>query len=109
MADLQQRLDAPIIDLTAARTVSQVATILRTEGITGRPGNCASCPIALLVSKRLGGLPVKVRLGEIEAYASLDDNTPSAVVWQPDAVGEFIELFDRSFTPDNLLDLVAQK
>lgn len=106
-SDLQQRLEEAVVDLGGCVTAEEVADILRANGIKGRKGSCASCPIALLVSKRLGGLPVRVELAEIRAYGGTDPESPVAKVWQPEAVGDFITEFDNSRTPSYLLDLVA--
>ena len=110
MSDLQQRLEAAVADLREAVTWQDVADILRTVGIKGRPGNCARCPIALLVSKRLGGLPVRVEMGAIHAFTSPDPDAYIAVAEQSDAVRSFIEYFDYidvRFASAELRDLVA--
>lgn len=106
--DLQEQLVAAVADLDRAETAAEVAAILRAEGITGKPGSCVSCPIALLVSKRLGGLPVRVEMGQIAAFTSAHTGASNAWVWQSTAVAQFIELFDRYTTPENLRDLVKE-
>lgn len=70
---LQARLEAATADLRRCVSLHDVGYILRAEGVAGVRGDCRKCPIAVLVSRRLGSLvTVDVECGWITACAYPD-------------------------------------
>lgn len=72
-------------------SASQVADTLRAQGITGRPGQTSSCPVANYLRRRFGD-DVVVREDSIRVGATS--------VVTPSTVYEFVWNFDHEFYPD---------
>jgi hypothetical protein len=90
---LQERLEEATEDLSRCQVASDVAEILRVEGVQGKRGDCETCPIAVLLLKRLGpGVSVAVDGAQLSAW--IDEYSPTCNVRTPRAVAAFIIEFD---------------
>lgn len=91
---LQERLEAATEDLARCQVAADVAGILRVEGVQGERADCESCPIAVLLLKRLGP-GVIAEAGESYLTARLLDSwAPGADVPSSAGVRAFIGEFD---------------
>lgn len=92
MTSLQERLEEATADLSRCQVASDVAEILRVEGVQGERGDCNGCPVAVLLLKRLGpDVSVYVDGSGITAAGfGLDEPW----VRTPEAVAAFIAEFD---------------
>lgn len=95
---LQERLEEATEDLSRCQVASDVAEILRVEGVQGERQHPCKCPIAVLLMKRLGpGWVMWVSDDVIEAYP--ESMHSGAGVTSPAAVRAFIAEFDGAEVP----------
>jgi hypothetical protein len=90
---LQERLEEATADLSRCQVASDVAEILRVEGVQGERDECTRCPVAVLLMKRLGP-GCGAQAGSIVLSAWRYGDSRSVEIATPPAVAAFMAEFD---------------
>ena len=91
---LQERLEEATADLSRCQVASDVAEILRVEGVQGERRQSCRCPLSVLIIKRLGpGIEVNVTGSQLQAWPA-DVYAETCWVRTPAAVVAFVREFD---------------
>lgn len=101
MADvtLQERLEEATADLSRCQVASDVAEILRVEGVQGEPHEERTCPLACLLGKRLG-VSVTVNGDVVWAHPQPPHAGRAARLDLPPAARAFVARFDEHAYPE---------
>lgn len=81
-------------------TSGEVADSLRKRGITGFPGHCQTCPIAVLILREYPGEVTPKNLTVRGDAIELFSGTALRVVRMPQPVRHFLVAFDLAEYPD---------
>lgn len=83
------------IDTLVHKSASQIARLVRTHGITGRPGTTTQCPLAELLHELYGGTFYVGQKSIIRQSGVSRDKLPT-----PEGCKDFLRRFDKSGYPD---------